>query len=392
MTSCQDDELSTGFIICRPGLRSKSLRRYRNKTSALAADELHQRRNIQCVHLIAKAGLRSLHVLVSFLLLSTKDRKVKCSIELYANETPASVAWRGVPDNARESIGTNQLCLMHYHDPQVTRREKIAITDSSSYVVASARSHGRTTAFSNGHQTHNGATQPGMVHVAQPGDVVRGILERPSDAYYLHIPVKLWANFCDEHKTSSAALPELRPVHFESNHQLHALLQTIEHDVTSPHAIGPLFREGLCLSVMALLRDRYSSESNAARPAGCSGMGAKQIKHVHEFIQANLDQPISLAQLAGIAGYSRMHFAVVFRQITGMRPHEYLTRARVERSRSLLLNSSLTIAQIAAAVGFSSQSHLTAVFRNVMGVTPAYWRAVEGRRRLGTGYVAPTFR
>ena len=141
-----------------------------------------------------------------------------------------------------------------------------------------------------------------MVHVAQPGDVVRGILERPSDAYYLHIPVKLWANFCDEHKTSSAALPELRPVHFESNHQLHALLQTIEHDVTSPHAIGPLFREGLCLSVMALLRDRYSSESNAARPAGCSGMGAKQIKHVHEFIQANLAQPISLAQLAAPDG------------------------------------------------------------------------------------------
>jgi AraC family transcriptional regulator len=87
-----------------------------------------------------------------------------------------------------------------------------------------------------------------------------------------------------------------------------------------------------------------------------------------------MERPLTLVDLAGAAGLSRMHFAAQFRAATGLRPHEYMLRRRVEKARCLLATSEMPIAEVAFSVGFCSQAHFTTVFRRFSGLTPNRWR------------------
>jgi transcriptional regulator GlxA family with amidase domain len=95
---------------------------------------------------------------------------------------------------------------------------------------------------------------------------------------------------------------------------------------------------------------------------------------VLEHIEASLAQPLRNRDLAALLGYSEFHFIVAFRNALGIPPHEYLIRRRIERARQLMLASDLPLCQVAAECGLADQSHLTRLFRRVVGDTPAAWR------------------
>ena len=117
-----------------------------------------------------------------------------------------------------------------------------------------------------------------------------------------------------------------------------------------------------------------------------SGLPAWRLKRVLSYIDANLDKRVGLSQIAQAAGFSRMHFARHFRASTGLRPHEYLLRRRVEHAQELLVNSYSPVASIARASGFSTQAHFTSVFRRFVGKPPALWRrAMTASMALGLG-------
>jgi len=88
----------------------------------------------------------------------------------------------------------------------------------------------------------------------------------------------------------------------------------------------------------------------------------------------DLDSKLSLEMLAKESGYSRVHFLRMFRAATGYAPHNYLLKLRVDRVRELLASSTSSLTDIALECGFSSHSHLSRVFRQVLGVTPSEYR------------------
>jgi AraC family transcriptional regulator len=98
------------------------------------------------------------------------------------------------------------------------------------------------------------------------------------------------------------------------------------------------------------------------------------LKRVLERIEHSFQSEISLASLAQEAGYSRGHFLKMFRASMGMTPHRYVLQRRVEHARSLLKRREISIIDVAAGCGFSSQAHLTQVFRQHLGVTPGDYR------------------
>jgi AraC-like DNA-binding protein len=73
-------------------------------------------------------------------------------------------------------------------------------------------------------------------------------------------------------------------------------------------------------------------------------------------------------------GLSVGHFARAFRQSTGLAPHAWLLRTRVERAKIMLRRPGASLALIAQACGFADQSHFTRVFSRQVGVSPAAWR------------------
>lgn len=121
------------------------------------------------------------------------------------------------------------------------------------------------------------------------------------------------------------------------------------------------------------------SEANARYSrSNSNGLIAWRLKRVRDYVDAHFAHPITLSDLANVAGLSRMHFAGEFRRATGVRPHEFVLRQRVERSQKMLLASNLSLVQIALSHGFQTQSHYSVVFKRIVGHTPARWRAQQG--------------
>jgi AraC family transcriptional regulator len=98
------------------------------------------------------------------------------------------------------------------------------------------------------------------------------------------------------------------------------------------------------------------------------------LRHIKKYMEENLQDNLSLDELARETNYSRGHFLRMFRAATGRPPHRYLMERRIELAKSMLLAEGMSLIDIAARCGFSSQSHLTRVFRKQIGVTPSVFK------------------
>ena len=102
------------------------------------------------------------------------------------------------------------------------------------------------------------------------------------------------------------------------------------------------------------------------------------MQQVRVYLEDHYAENVSLEELANFVNVSPFHLLRVFRDVVGLPPHNYLTQVRVRRARQLL-QASLRPAEVALAVGFNDQSHLTRHFKALVGVTPA--RYAQGRGR-----------
>jgi AraC-like DNA-binding protein len=140
-------------------------------------------------------------------------------------------------------------------------------------------------------------------------------------------------------------------------------------------------------------RRRLRGDSVHSRFRG--GLAGSVLRRIRAYIDAHIGEHISLDDLAHQAGVSRFHFARQFRLSTGESPMGYVRRARIERSKSILQSRGTTIAEVAATLGFSDQSHFTRTFGRLVGVSPGSfarsddWRSgpaeVEARRAIRLG-------
>jgi AraC family transcriptional regulator len=102
----------------------------------------------------------------------------------------------------------------------------------------------------------------------------------------------------------------------------------------------------------------------------------QRLRAVIEYIDEHLGSELSLDDLAAVARLSPYHFARLFKNSTGLPPHQYVIARRVERAKELLRDRvRLPLAEIALEMGFSSQSHFTRHFKRLVGVTPRLFQA-----------------
>ena len=98
-----------------------------------------------------------------------------------------------------------------------------------------------------------------------------------------------------------------------------------------------------------------------------------------EHIRLHYNWKLSLENVAREVGFSPAYFSRVFKKKTGDTFSAYLNKVRVEASKSGLLSTNLTIAEIAEASGFEDVSYYSRVFKRLVGVTPGYYRSHRGQ-------------
>ena len=112
-------------------------------------------------------------------------------------------------------------------------------------------------------------------------------------------------------------------------------------------------------------------------PVVTGGLSPFVLRNVLAFIEENLGQPLTLAELAAQAALSEYHFARMFRQSTGLAPHQYVMQRRMEKAKALVQNTATPLTDIALACGFNSASHFSNRFRSATAMTPSQLRAAS---------------
>jgi AraC family transcriptional regulator len=167
-----------------------------------------------------------------------------------------------------------------------------------------------------------------------------------------------------------------------------------EHGFSMPR-LGALIKE-LCIAVRSALDNERGTAEDSLRRASqileeidggaaparrpvSGGLAPWQIRKVTNYVEAHLGRTIRNEDLAALVRLNPSHFGRAFRASFGEPPHEYVIRRRVERAQGLMLSSDASLSDIALDCGLADQSHLTRLFRRIVGDSPRAWR----RARMG---------
>lgn len=107
------------------------------------------------------------------------------------------------------------------------------------------------------------------------------------------------------------------------------------------------------------------------------GTAEQRVAEVLAFMRESLDQPLSVATLAGLAGWSPSHLAAVFRRQTGYAVHDYFVRLRMHRACRLLDTTAMSVKEIAAQMGYEDPLYFSRAFKAVNEVAPSRYRALR---------------
>ncbi|HIK17741.1 MAG TPA: helix-turn-helix transcriptional regulator [Leptolyngbyaceae cyanobacterium M33_DOE_097] len=166
---------------------------------------------------------------------------------------------------------------------------------------------------------------------------------------------------------------ELKPQSTILDPFVYQIAQALKSELELGGMGGQLMVESLTTMLCVHLLRRYATRKLNI-PAYKGGLSKAQVRYVMAFIEDHLEQDLNLNEMANLVQLSPHYFASLFKQTVGQSPYQYVLQRRIERSKQLLKQPDLTIAQVAQLVGFQNQSHFTTAFRRVVGCTPKTYR------------------
>lgn len=210
---------------------------------------------------------------------------------------------------------------------------------------------------------------PGSVSVVPAGLEWEHRCGAMPDVAMVHIGPEVVARVAAEAFDFDPGRLELRPIFYDPWPLAAAALAALRDEVRHGGLGGRLCVESLT-NVLVVQVIRRLAGRQVAR-GGVGRLAEPTLNAVVEYIMANLARDIALADLAAVAHLSEFHFARIFKATTGQSPHRFVVGRRIERAKNLLAERRLTLSQVAAAVGFTDQSHFIRQFKRVVGVTPS---------------------
>jgi AraC family transcriptional regulator len=229
------------------------------------------------------------------------------------------------------------------------------------------RAHGRSTKL-----------QPllkGHALVFDPQATLVALLDSPYDFLQFSLPVATLDQL--SYDRGIQPIERLRTTfHCIQDPTMHALAQSLLPMIEDPARRSGAFIDSIALAFHAHVISDYGSPA-AGDYSGRGGLAPVHLRRAIKLIESRLDSDVSIIELAQECRLSASHFSRAFRNSTGVPPHKWIIKRRVERAKELLLESDLKLAEIALACGFFDQSHLTRAFVRQEGFGPGEWRRIR---------------
>lgn len=147
------------------------------------------------------------------------------------------------------------------------------------------------------------------------------------------------------------------------------LISEFEHEAPPDR----VYAESLMHTFVAYLIKHYSV-TGVKEPPLKNGLPPRKLTHIIEYINDHLGDQLTLQYIADIVGMTPSYFITLFKQSTGLAPHQYITMRRLETAKAMLKQTRKPISEIAMQTGFADQSHLTRLMRQHTGLTPRRMR------------------
>lgn len=219
-----------------------------------------------------------------------------------------------------------------------------------------------------------GRVTAGAVQITAPQVPCRAVFESSGDVLHLFVSQHVLGEcFEDTFGRPHAGDIRIDDPKLVRDPALERLGQALAVSQSDDAALGKVFTDSVSLAIVSRVIARHFTVSER-QTREASALPSWRLSRAIEFVEAHLAEPIGLADIASSTGLTRMHFASQFRRATGMRPHEYLLRRRIEHAQQLLRETKYNVLDVALSCGFRSQAHFTTVFKRIVGETPYCWR------------------
>jgi AraC family transcriptional regulator len=182
--------------------------------------------------------------------------------------------------------------------------------------------------------------------------------------------LRIW--FADDFVLTTLDRLGARPAHAQIRPQFQLRDARVQHlawamraELEAEDASDRLYAESLCTAMIVRLAGAATPDDGKRRT-----LSPRAAARVIDYIEAHLDERLTLTQLAALVELSVPHFKVLFRETMGVPVHRHVVQRRVERARVLLQQGRLSASQVALDVGFAHQSHMAHWMKRLLGVTP----------------------
>ena len=165
---------------------------------------------------------------------------------------------------------------------------------------------------------------------------------------------------------------ELRRVGKLVDARVGALAAAVNAERVAGFPNGRLFLDSVEQALAVALVSGYAVHRFVQTHRG--GLGSARLRRIKEFVDAKIEDDLTLCEMAQAVELSPAHFSRMFRKSTGESPHQFLLRQRVERAKEMLRSADERVIDVAVACGFKSQQHFAQAFRHVCGVSPTEYR------------------
>ncbi|WP_250475054.1 AraC family transcriptional regulator [Caballeronia sp. GAFFF1] len=220
----------------------------------------------------------------------------------------------------------------------------------------------------------DGTVLPGSAYVTPPGTGAHAVYQSEFDQLHIYASEAILSQCFEDVFGRSHDGPVLldapRVIH---DLTIERLAQVLAAEEAWDDDKANIFSDSIARAIVSRLVEKWYREPMRNQRQGC-GLPRWRLRRATGFIEEHLGEKIRLDDIARSAGLSRMHFAAQFRVATGVSPHEYVLRRRVELAKTLMLGSNCNTLDIALQCGFGSQAHFIMVFSRFMGETPSRWR------------------